>query len=40
MAKSEDERKPQKGQKKHWFKRLLDRVAKANEQSGGQSCTS
>ncbi|MBW2170406.1 MAG: hypothetical protein JRF69_00260 [Deltaproteobacteria bacterium] len=32
--------KPEQDVKKGWFKRLLERIAKANEKSGGQLCAS
>jgi hypothetical protein len=31
---------PKQEKRKGWFKRLLERIAKANEQSGGQLCAS
>jgi hypothetical protein len=39
MAKDKSSKKPKQGQKKGWFKKFLERVAKANEKSGGQVCT-
>jgi hypothetical protein len=40
MAKSKTSMKSKRSQKKSWFKRFLERVAKANQQSGGQLCAS
>ena len=31
---------PKQEKKKGWFGRLLERIAKANEESGGQLCAS
>jgi hypothetical protein len=39
MAKDKRSTELNQGQKKNWFKRFLERVAKANEKSGGQVCT-
>ena len=39
MAKDKRSRELKQGQKKSWFKRFLERVAKASQQSGGQPCT-
>jgi hypothetical protein len=30
---------PKEHRKKGWFKRLLERIAKANQESGGQICS-
>jgi hypothetical protein len=38
MAKDGSSMKPKEAEKKGWFKRFLERVAKANEKSGGQLC--
>jgi hypothetical protein len=38
MAKSKTSTKSIQSKKKGWFKRFLERVAKANQQSGGQLC--
>ena len=40
MAKSKTSMKSKQNQKKSWFKRFLERVAKANQKSGGQLCAS
>jgi hypothetical protein len=32
--------RPEQEKKKGWFRRLLERIAKANEESGGQLCAS
>jgi predicted RNA-binding protein with RPS1 domain len=32
--------KPEQDERKGWFKRLLERLAKANKESGGQLCAS
>jgi len=32
--------KSEKDERKGWFRRLLERIAKANEESGGQLCAS
>jgi hypothetical protein len=40
MAKSKTPMKKKQSQKKSWFKKFLERVAKVNQQSGGQLCAS
>jgi hypothetical protein len=39
-AMKKDPTKPKPGERKNWFKRLLERIAKANQESGGQVCSS
>jgi hypothetical protein len=36
MTKTQDSTKLKEDQKKGWLKRILERLAKANQQSGGQ----
>jgi len=38
MAKNKTSTKSKQSKKKGWFKKFLERVAKANQQSGGQLC--
>jgi hypothetical protein len=40
MARNKTSKKSKESQKRGWFKRFLERVAKANQQSGGQLCAS
>jgi hypothetical protein len=40
MAGSKISTKSKQSQKKNWFMRFLERLAKANQQSGGQLCAS
>jgi hypothetical protein len=39
MVKDKHSTELNQGQKKSWFKKFLERLAKANEKSGGQVCT-
>jgi len=34
-----DSTKSKPGERKNWFKRLLERIAKANQEGGGQVCS-
>jgi len=40
MVKNETLRRSKQSQKKSWFKKFLERVAKANQETGGQLCAS
>jgi len=40
MSERKTLRELKQGQKKGWFKKFLERVAKANQQNGGQLCPS
>jgi hypothetical protein len=40
MIKRENSTRPEHNERKGWFKRLLERIAKANQESGGQACSS
>jgi len=40
MSERKTLRELKQGQKKSWYRRLLERIAKTNQQSGGQLCPS